>query len=124
MKLSNNESYFDKKFYRLSVGLKYLFFNKELFFNNIKKTYYNKLLKTEFKYQFNDNVSGGIQNNFKFGQDPAGNRVSQARDMKLKLEYVNECAIIGLSMKKDLGKKDLNDKATTYKLYFKIPQIR
>lgn len=124
MKLSNNEMYLDKKLYKLSAGLKYLFFNKDFFFNNNKKTSYNKLLKTELKYQFNDNVTGGMQNSFKFGEDPAGNKVSKARDMKLKLEYVNECAIIGLSMKREFGKKDLNDKVTTYKLYFKIPQIR
>jgi hypothetical protein len=124
MKLSNNESYFDKKFHRLSTSLKYLFFNKEFFFYKSKKTSYNKLLKTEMKYQFNDNVTGRIQNSFKFGEDAMGNKISKAKDMKFNLEYVNECAIIGLSMKKGFGKKDLNDKATTYKLYFKIPQIR
>ena len=125
MKLSNNEIYFDKKFKNFSTGFKYLFFNKNLYLTPYKSGHiYNKIFSTDVKYNVTENILFSVQNAFKFGEKISGEGISHLNNVKLKLEYANECAVIGLSIKKDFNKKDLNDRVNTYRIYFKIPQIQ
>ncbi len=124
MKLSNNEIYFEKKFKKFATGFKYLFFNKRLYLNPYKSgVLYNKILSTDVKYNVTENILFSVQNSFKFGERISGKNVSNLENVKLKLEYSNECAIIGFSMKREFYKKSLNNKVNTYRIYFKIPQI-
>lgn len=125
MRLSNSEFYLDKKFDRLSTGLEYFFFNKNIYFKpHYTKNIYNNLFKTNVKYKLDENLMVGLQNSFKFGKTPSGDKASEFKYMKVKLEYSNECAIIGLAIKKELGKNGLEVKASSWNVYFKIPEIK
>ncbi len=124
LQLLNNEFYIEKKFKKFSTGLDFNFFNLEKSFDhNIKQKKYNKIFKFNIGYNITENMTIGVKSGIKFGYNSQNNLIKSFKDLKLKLEYANECIKIGFAMKKEFDKKSANDNVNSYNIYVKIPTI-
>lgn len=122
--LLDNEFYIEKKFKKLSTGLEFNFFDMEKSFNpSIKQKRYNKIFRFNIGYKITDNIKLGAKSGIKFGLNSKDNKIQKFKDLKLKLEYENECIKVGFAMKKEFDKKGANDNVNSYNLYVKIPSI-
>ncbi len=120
--LDNNELYLNKNFRKVTLDLKHLYFNKTTHFYQ-KKQVYNNLVKAGLSYNVNSNWSLSLGYGAKFGTNEMHELIGKLRDMKMKVEYVNDCAIIGFTLKRYFSRRD--DKlSTSYKMYFKIPDMK
>lgn len=120
--ITNSELYVQKAFKNFETGFEFFYFNSDFYFETIKK--YDKILKTYVKYNITNNLSASISNGIKFGQNAESKQITKIKNVKLNMEYANECAIFGFTIKKEFDNKThKNSNVNTYALYFRIPNF-
>lgn len=126
LNLLTNEFYLNKNFSKLSTGIQHIFFNPEYNFDpSIKQKKFEQHIKLQVAYNLTENLSTGIRQTIKLGQDSAGQHITEIKHIKGKIQYSNECIQIGFTIKKEFDKRkyNTNNNISSYNLYVKIPTI-